>query len=160
MKKILILAAFSMAFTANARIGYTPEQCTERYGEPVNSLSADSENLQRHYYSVDGIEIETSFFEGVCKRITYTTQAVKLTDKEIKLLIRKNIDAIWKGLKQKNEIKNGIRVNTHIWHSNLGKYTRIKSGDDYIKLTIEHVDLLRYLQNKKDYKNKALIDKL
>ena len=63
----LLIGLFALAFTANARIGETREQCQQRYGQPVTNYPGDSALAGCDVYVKDGIAISAFFVTNARK---------------------------------------------------------------------------------------------
>lgn len=91
MKRSLILAIMIIALAprAQARLGYTKEQCDQQYGKPVETFKADWG--YRYTYAKNGIRIEVPFTTGrdVADRITYEI-AGEFSDEQVAKLLELN----------------------------------------------------------------------
>ena len=102
MKRISLLSAVAILTTpfASARLGDTPSQCVERYGESLQPL--DVKNVEDGAYAafnMKGYKIGIQFVSGKCVSISYNkiNRELKLSYDEIITLMKANKDAgYWK----------------------------------------------------------------
>lgn len=84
----ILLASLALCLQVQARIGETPQQCIERYGEP-ETVDKDTKTLG---FIKDDIAVMCTFHEGLCTFIAYkkTEDFAKFSDAEFEALMDAN----------------------------------------------------------------------
>jgi len=94
MKKLLIILSIFTILTASARIGETKEQCIKRYGKSNTALILNSEALE---FINTKISIIVLLQNNKCVVIIYKKRDnSKLTDNQIKIIMKANNNQEWK----------------------------------------------------------------
>lgn len=112
MKSLIVTLGCLLAVAAQARIGETPQQCVERYGQALQTDVQD----QSCIFAKNGLHIMTNFYQGVCESIHFLKQKEEgefqrknFTEVEVQALLEAN----GKGRSWKPE-KGGIGVQGYV----------------------------------------------
>ena len=93
MRRLLgiIVPAFLLVATAQARIGETEAEIRARYGDPIGILPSSVEASLTNHYLSGGFSIAVTYVDGRSAReMLAKADKSKITDKEIRLLLDAN----------------------------------------------------------------------
>jgi len=132
-----------LSLNAEARLGETLEQCTQRYGDPIK----DSDGS--FHFSKSNFEIFILFYKGKAATIVYRKKIISSDDKVTAL---SEFEAKLKGLFNNNEVTELLRINggesvwkeytgsKNAWHTSDDKFAAIynEKSDELTVLTEEY----------------------
>jgi hypothetical protein len=106
MKRMLLTvtttASLFAATAAQARLGWTLEQCKAQYGYPAEDEQLQTHRVHRVTFLKEGIEIQA--LDGKVYKILYKRLNSPWTQDEALQLLRKNVDQSWRKAKDSSSM--------------------------------------------------------
>jgi len=154
MKKLIITLiggalCLSAVPRAQARIGWTMQQCVTQYGQPtidngkiqndaIKTIRTSGEDWKTYIFQVEGMSIYTSFYQGVVSNVAYQPDS-DLTLAQAKAILAKNASNWKKDSANSDDTSdefistaNQHKLRASLWWGTSGDFLKYNKDGDII----------------------------